>query len=1097
MKKLLFVLIWNCITLLAQAQQINEGIAYGGVGEQHAMQCFIDKVGNRYQVIAYTDSFSVDSAGYPILIKQTHSFIMGLGRELVIVKYDTNDRYLYYIRLYGTSSSRIIDIKFTSTNDVIFCFGATDRDTVVLIDAKGVLFRTVTFDHNKNKFDFRRHPATLLCKLSSDGQYIWANTIGRETLIETDLAFCEGITLNKTDEIRLYFPNVRIDTLPFNDTLIVTNNAGQKSLFFVRSAYVLFKFSSSGALLAVKEPLKNMFTHHQQDTINFRRACNIVTDGDNTYATFRFRISNPDTFKTNVPIPLNVGIYSLLVKLNTQDSVMWAKPIIRELDLRAYYYPPNHLNFDTIRQELLFSAPFDGLYYDFLLDPTVPYNSLGSYLCKFNTNGDIINHKIISGYDANITINSLTPNYVSGHTVLVGYTNGYDAELQKFLPANTAGLPTVYIAYLDSLLNVISAQHIITDYNYFEKRIILNPYNIGYPITDYKGRTFISGGFIDSINLLCRTLNANIEQKQYRYLHDAFVLRVSPILYKDTSVCYNMVSPSNKFTWDSTAIYIDTIANQLGCDSILYYKVRVLRTKSELDSTVCKPMVSFSHKYIWDTTSVYFDTIPNAVGCDSIIKLTLTTTTSKATIDTTVSSQLISPSTKFVWNSSGVYNDTLTNVFGCDSLLIINLTVLQNNSNIDTAVCRFLHLAGSKYTFSQSGNFIDTLTNVAGGDSIISITLKILQSSSTKDTAFCGKILSPSGLYWWGVSGIYLDTIPNVFGCDSIITTNFTKTNIRDSIQLSFCRPLQSPSGKFWMNTNGFYTDTLVGYQSCDSIITINFTKTNIRDSIQLSFCGPLQSPSGKFWMNTNGFYTDTLVGYQGCDSVVDIAFKLLQSFSTINKVACDSFESPSKKFNYTIAGIYNDTIINTSGCDSVITINLSFSTTTIQVTKSNDIDCNLQLAQLTVSDGELFSWTPIDGLSDASVDNPFASPNKTTLYTVLVTDTNGCKYMDTITIVVYKNDSVTTMPNVFTPNNDGVNDCISAAAMAQFYSCEFVIFTRWGDVIWETNNTNACWDGKYNNGQNATDGVYYYTLKGTTPCQTKVNSSGTITIVR
>jgi len=47
------------------------------------------------------------------------------------------------------------------------------------------------------------------------------------------------------------------------------------------------------------------------------------------------------------------------------------------------------------------------------------------------------------------------------------------------------------------------------------------------------------------------------------------------------------------------------------------------------------------------------------------------------------------------------------------------------------------------------------------------------------------------------------------------------------------------------------------------------------------------------------------------------------------------------------------------------------------------------------------YSWTPISGLSNPSIANPNASPSDTTIYTVLVTNTNGCTNVDTMTVFV------------------------------------------------------------------------------------------------
>ncbi|MCS7074439.1 MAG: PKD domain-containing protein, partial [Bacteroidia bacterium] len=67
-------------------------------------------------------------------------------------------------------------------------------------------------------------------------------------------------------------------------------------------------------------------------------------------------------------------------------------------------------------------------------------------------------------------------------------------------------------------------------------------------------------------------------------------------------------------------------------------------------------------------------------------------------------------------------------------------------------------------------------------------------------------------------------------------------------------------------------------------------------------------------------------------------------------------------------------------------------------------------------------------------------------------------------------------IPNVFTPNGDGVNDVFRVEYFGtKSYSVQ--IFDRWGNQLFETNNTTLFWDGKYNR-SDVPEGVYYYVVK-------------------
>jgi gliding motility-associated-like protein len=70
-----------------------------------------------------------------------------------------------------------------------------------------------------------------------------------------------------------------------------------------------------------------------------------------------------------------------------------------------------------------------------------------------------------------------------------------------------------------------------------------------------------------------------------------------------------------------------------------------------------------------------------------------------------------------------------------------------------------------------------------------------------------------------------------------------------------------------------------------------------------------------------------------------------------------------------------------------------------------------------------------------------------------------------------------TYLPNVFSPNGDGINDefnRFSSGCPPQVYHLH--IFDRWGEEVFYTNNTKQGWDGSFK-GEPASLGVYAYLL--------------------
>ena len=68
-------------------------------------------------------------------------------------------------------------------------------------------------------------------------------------------------------------------------------------------------------------------------------------------------------------------------------------------------------------------------------------------------------------------------------------------------------------------------------------------------------------------------------------------------------------------------------------------------------------------------------------------------------------------------------------------------------------------------------------------------------------------------------------------------------------------------------------------------------------------------------------------------------------------------------------------------------------------------------------------------------------------------------------------------IPNVFSPNNDGLNDnyFIDLKNAAAF---EGTIFNRWGNEMVSLNQINQKWDGKSTSGEISDEGVYFIKYK-------------------
>ena len=102
---------------------------------------------------------------------------------------------------------------------------------------------------------------------------------------------------------------------------------------------------------------------------------------------------------------------------------------------------------------------------------------------------------------------------------------------------------------------------------------------------------------------------------------------------------------------------------------------------------------------------------------------------------------------------------------------------------------------------------------------------------------------------------------------------------------------------------------------------------------------------------------------------------------------------------------------------------------------------------------------------------------------------------MVTITIKVF-DDTRLTVPNAFSPNNDGINDVFRISAQGYFRLSYLKIYNRWGQLVFESHDLNLGWNGR-RNGTDLPTGVYYWVLSGIDVNNAPLTRNGSITLLR
>ena len=192
-----------------------------------------------------------------------------------------------------------------------------------------------------------------------------------------------------------------------------------------------------------------------------------------------------------------------------------------------------------------------------------------------------------------------------------------------------------------------------------------------------------------------------------------------------------------------------------------------------------------------------------------------------------------------------------------------------------------------------------------------------------------------------------------------------------------------------------------------------------------------------------------------------------------------------------------NQVIYTISGnCGDADTINITINESPEISSTYSDDSCMLSIGyiDLDITGGNtpyIYYW-----------DNGDSTQNLTGLlsdtYVITVSDSNGCAKSNTIFI----DDNLLNcigdlwLPNIFSPNNDGLNDILYVRGAETASDFLFIIFNRWGEKIFESSDPNTGWDGTFS-GEYMNNGVFAYIVTATFINGSEVSISGTVTLVK
>ncbi len=147
-----------------------------------------------------------------------------------------------------------------------------------------------------------------------------------------------------------------------------------------------------------------------------------------------------------------------------------------------------------------------------------------------------------------------------------------------------------------------------------------------------------------------------------------------------------------------------------------------------------------------------------------------------------------------------------------------------------------------------------------------------------------------------------------------------------------------------------------------------------------------------------------------------------------------------------------------------------------------------------TSSGATSWQWTFGNG-NTSTLQNPTQNYPLAGEYEIEQIVQNGFGCTDTARITLRIEEGII-IPNVFSPNNDGVNDWfyIPNTGMKEF---SIEIFNRWGTKLWETTAPEIRWDGRTTAGVLVPDGTYFFILKAESISGKDYSTTGHVNLIR
>jgi len=339
-----------------------------------------------------------------------------------------------------------------------------------------------------------------------------------------------------------------------------------------------------------------------------------------------------------------------------------------------------------------------------------------------------------------------------------------------------------------------------------------------------------------------------------------------------------------------------------------------------------------------------------------------------------------------------------------------------------------------------------------------SITLNIFQDSFVRQEWQDGTTLPSlevmnSGTYW--VNAI---TAAGCVASDTIEITLFENPELILEDNITICE-----EGSVDLSLDPGFTSIIWQDTASNSNYTINESGTYWVSAVSLEGCLLYDTVSVIILSTTDDILGADLIICEGASTIIG------QEIVGAEYLWQDNSSEPF--FEVRDTGIYWVEIFTDAECSLLDSIDISFwPKPAIDLGADTTICEGDQITLDALASSATYLWQDSSSL-------PYLIVDEAGLYNVGV-EQNGCVYTDSVQVETIDCTICNIyIPNVFSPNADGMNDTFGPSSNCDFTRYDLQIYNRWGALVFQSLEVRNTWDGSFK-GEYFTPDVFAYTLE-------------------